>query len=219
MTGIKAMTITLAATLLLGACASNEYAAWKATKNPLLNGHFLQTASEAQIMRQLDGQFDLNAHNPVDGQTPMVTLITWRHDPQSNYRLVKAMLEAGADPNRRTLAPRYPTEYAVARETVLHIAVHEGHPPTIRLLLEKGADPNAENVNGVVPLYTAIKFGQLEAVRLLLEGGADPNYVDSVDRQTILASVRQYSPGWKADGLAPPNPQIIALVRQYGGHE
>ena len=43
----------------------------------------------------------------------------------------------------------------------------------VRLLLEHGADINAQSLHGLTPLHSASMEGELEVVRLLLEHGAD----------------------------------------------
>lgn len=43
-----------------------------------------------------------------------------------------------------------------------------------RLLLEHGADVNAENYEGATALHRAALRGQTEAIRFLLSHGADP---------------------------------------------
>ncbi len=55
----------------------------------------------------------------------------------------------------------------------------------IRLLLEKGADPNILSSDGLSPLYQAVKNSNIETIRILLNKGAHPDS-DSSGRDTPL---------------------------------
>ena len=55
--------------------------------------------------------------------------------------------------------------------------------PSLRQLLDLGADPNARNDAGATALMWAVD--DLEATRLLLDRGADPN-LRSADGRTAL---------------------------------
>ena len=63
-------------------------------------------------------------------------------------------------------------------QTELHSAAAEGDVKRVRELLEKGADPNARDENGVTPLHLAAYWGRVEIVKLLLEYRADQNAKD-----------------------------------------
>jgi ankyrin repeat protein len=54
------------------------------------------------------------------------------------------------------------------------VASHSGHSELAKLLLERGADPNADGA-GYTALHTAILRGDLKLVNALLAHGADPN--------------------------------------------
>ncbi|RSL78191.1 hypothetical protein CEP52_017653 [Fusarium oligoseptatum] len=58
------------------------------------------------------------------------------------------------------------------------LASGEGHEAVVRLLLEKGADPNLGGVCGWIPLSQAVQNGHEAVVRLLCENGANPDLMD-----------------------------------------
>jgi ankyrin repeat protein len=58
--------------------------------------------------------------------------------------------------------------------SVLVVAAHSGHGALGRLLLDRGADPNAAGA-GYTPLHAAVLLGDATLVRALLAKGADPN--------------------------------------------
>ena len=62
--------------------------------------------------------------------------------------------------------------------TALHLAIFGGQEEAARLLLERGADPNALSANEAVrvpPLGTAAFVRSVPLARLLLDSGADVN--------------------------------------------
>ncbi|MDX1434688.1 MAG: ankyrin repeat domain-containing protein, partial [Gammaproteobacteria bacterium] len=78
---------------------------------------------------------------------------------------VDALLEAGADPNRR----------AAGGETCLGRAVIGAHAGVAERLLVAGADVDAPAGNGQTPLIIAVRTGNARTVDVLLEAGADVN--------------------------------------------
>jgi ankyrin repeat protein len=76
--------------------------------------------------------------------------------------MVEALLEVGADPNRRWIF------------CPLDQAVFEGRQDLVDLLLKYGANPNAKDRHGGTALLSAVRCGHLGIVRSLLEAGADP---------------------------------------------
>jgi ankyrin len=59
--------------------------------------------------------------------------------------------------------------------TPLHNAIVRGHVATVKLLLARGADPNAETTEGYTPLHNAAAEGNMEIISLLLARGVDVN--------------------------------------------
>ena len=78
----------------------------------------------------------------------------------------RLLVESGADVNT-------PSGNA-QRVAPLHSAAAAQDVEIARLLLERGADPNARQAGGFTPLHTAGENGQIEIIRLLLEHGANP---------------------------------------------
>lgn len=63
--------------------------------------------------------------------------------------------------------------------TALSIAVRNGHLETMRLLLDRGADPDSKNNTQPVIVTAAAKLSNLDATRLLMESGRS-----SIERRT-----------------------------------
>jgi ankyrin repeat protein len=69
--------------------------------------------------------------------------------------------------------------------TGLHLAV--GHPEAVRLLLSRGADPNARDVgDNALPLHFAAGGGVLPSALALLEAGSDVHGVGDVHRLEVI---------------------------------
>lgn len=65
--------------------------------------------------------------------------------------------------------------------TPLHCATWKGHPDVVALLLEAGADVNAQNQNdhwGTTPLHAAAHANQVAIAQMLIDHGADLNARD-----------------------------------------
>lgn len=99
-----------------------------------------------------------------------------------HWKVADFLIGLGADPNWREPA---------TQETPLHSALSKAGRPhyayVVRLLLEKGADPNAATLAGAetgafmrdvrtkgeTPLHRAAAFADVSVIRLLLDAGAD----------------------------------------------
>ena len=78
--------------------------------------------------------------------------------------VVEAVLAAGADPGAAA---------AHSLVTPLIRAAEGGHPEVVRLLLARGAEPNAQDAEGRTALAAATAHGDPAVVRLLVDAGAD----------------------------------------------
>jgi ankyrin repeat protein len=73
------------------------------------------------------------------------------------------------------------TNALIATVTPLHSAAAGRQTECARILLERGADPNATQAGGWTALHAAAANGNTELAELLLDHGADPRQ-QSVDR-------------------------------------
>lgn len=74
----------------------------------------------------------------------------------------------------------------------IHHAARNGDTQIVRLLIEHGADVNAQNTRGHTVLYCAGGHGHLDTLQLLLDAGADRDATFTHDGKTLLEWLAQY---------------------------
>jgi len=136
----------------------------------------------------------------VDGSSPLLVAVQNGH-----YDIAQFLLANGANPNQENSKGWSPLYLAVANRDALTTAVpapvSDGALDFIKLLLDRGADPNRRirqhsevhqantslwlKEEGATPLLRAAICGDLTVVRLLLAHGADP-YIPTFDETTPL---------------------------------
>jgi ankyrin repeat protein len=90
----------------------------------------------------------------------------------------------------------------------IHHAARNGDTEIVRLLIEHGADVNAQNPRGHTVLYCAGGHGHLETLQLLLDNGADPDTRFTHDGKTLLEWLAQY----------PDDPRYTPIAEALRGH-
>jgi len=115
---------------------------------------------EPRALEMLAQDPSLLERRSADGFPPLGYAIFFRHPS-----LAHALVERGADVN----APAQNAQ----RVAPVHAAASVGDIATMRLLLDRGADPNARQHAGFTPIHAAAGNGDLEMARLLVARGAD----------------------------------------------
>jgi ankyrin repeat protein len=119
---------------------------------------------------------DINTRSE-DGFPPLGLAIFFGHG-----ELARELIARGADVNAAAENAQ--------RVAPLHAAAAVYDRETMRLLLERGADPNARQQADFTPLHGAASRGDEEAARLLLAHGADPK-AKSADGKTPADVARE----------------------------
>jgi uncharacterized protein len=156
----------------------------------------------------LDKRADIDLPDP-DGTTALVLTMLNR-----NWDTARFLIEAGADVNLWDLYGQTPLYVAVDMNTLpigrrveLPSMDHTSGEDVVRLLLERGANPNAQLklrpryrnipndryrdpmiVWGTTPLLRAAKAGDVPLVKLLLDHGALPNLANSQGVTPLMAA-------------------------------
>jgi ankyrin repeat protein len=81
--------------------------------------------------------------------------------------LARELIERGADVNAQARNPQ--------RVGPVHAAAAVRDYQTMKLLLERGADPNARQQLGFTAFHAAASRGDIEMAKLLIQYGADPH--------------------------------------------
>jgi uncharacterized protein len=76
--------------------------------------------------------------------------------------------------------------------TALHLAAFFDRPEVVRILLDRGADPNrwATGDLYVQPLHSAVAGGHEEAAQLLIQGGADVNSAQRLGYTPLMGAAQ-----------------------------
>ena len=163
----------------------------KTALHSLASSHGLNAVGA--VYQLLDRGSDPNALDN-SGETPLFSALKEEGAMKEALETVTLLLEYGADVNVINGRGLTPLHYAVTWWDVGysqysdHMDIDEskrGHEAIVRLLLDRGAEPNAFGHMGQTPLHLAAKEGHCEVVQLLLKYGADPRATDKEGRTPL----------------------------------
>ena len=208
----------------------NVHARHKYQGTALHSAAFYGSPSITQVL--LDHGANPNAENK-HGATPLHDVSQGEYGSQKlGAGIARLLLERGADPNARQKNNYMPLHWAAYKgmlEIVQLLLDHDVNPNAetawgstplhqmaggeyssqrhgvgiTRLLLERGADPNARQKNKDLPLHVAAYKGRLEIAQLLLDQGANTD-AENKDGETPLhrVSYGEYSSQELGVGIA-----------------
>jgi ankyrin repeat protein len=140
--------------------------------------------------------------------------------PLSRDEAIRALLYAAACGNATRVAELLDAHTDIINErslleghsgmrTALHYAVGGKHTPVVRLLLERGANPNIRcEGDWAFPLHFAAEKAHMDIVRLLIEHGADPIGEDDYHESEVI--------GWACFGHGQPNRELVEYLLAHG---
>lgn len=124
---------------------------------------------EETARRLLDGDPELVRARDGNGNTPLTLACMAGFAPSVGHaRVVRLLLERGADPNERGANDNVGEAAAIT----LAAFAGAGNLETVQALLDHGADPNDLSGEGVTPLATAAAHGESEICEALISAGA-----------------------------------------------
>jgi hypothetical protein len=158
--------------------------------SPLLAA--IQGGSPAVVYRLLEAKAPLDsAHNDGHNLVAVAISSTQSNNPDDKRTILQTLLRAGVDPNERT--DRDPSLFQLLSE-----------PSLVPVLVAGGANPNAMDRNGMIPLMTNVYVPVLQA---MLKAGADP---------TLRNKRGQNAAEWfRAEGLKEQADIIDAAIKTH----
>lgn len=161
-----------------------------------INEEFLDAVRDSNVDKiniLLKSKVNLNATNAREMTALQVASV------DNNIEIVKLLVEAGADINRK---------HKESGKTALIYAASNGHLDVLRYLLGlPGILVNAKDKEGKTALIYAVFNARKEAIGILLDNNANPNARTNVDESALSFA------------LKGGRPEIVTILREAGARE
>ncbi|XP_056142843.1 ankyrin repeat domain-containing protein 34A [Lampris incognitus] len=145
----------------------------------------------------LDGGAYINEGNER-GETPITAACLASYDdPQTRQRMVRYLLEKGADPNIPDKS---------GRTALMHACAEQSGREVVSLLLENGADPSLKDYSGSSALVHAINRGDRDTLQVLLDA------CKAKGKEVIIITTDTSPSGTKKTKQylnSPPSPGVV----------
>ncbi len=160
---------------------------------PLLSAALSGTVAEVRRLLQKGA----NPNSPNDaGLTPLLLAA-------GDLEKVRLLVAQGAEVNARSQAGRTPLMLAAAQD---------GNSAVVKFLLDRGADPKAEDATGATALLLAAESGDAASLQLLLDRGGDVNARAGSEYGRILFGAASLSFPRANRREAGPTPLLLAAA-------
>jgi hypothetical protein len=150
-------------------------------------------------------------HYLYGGDTALhIAAAAYQHD------VARELIAMGGDVHARNRRGAQPLHYAADGAPGSRAWDPHAQAATIAGLIEAGADPNAVDHSGVMPLHRAVRTRCAAAVKELLDGGADPRRTNGSGSTPMDLAMRNTGRGGTGSPDAKAQQQeIIRLLERY----
>ncbi|KAJ5131966.1 hypothetical protein N7448_006124 [Penicillium atrosanguineum] len=140
--------------------------------------------SQAKPASLVDSGAKLVSLAVAKGRNSILALMLERGFKSSDYLLDSAVSQGSNDCVKVLLDWGFDVNFAEPNgcRSPLYAAAGKGHAATVRLLIDRGADPYRTSIYDFMPLFIATLIGHEDVVRILLDSGVNPEGLDEQAR-------------------------------------